>query len=98
MVAPSPWATNTGSTPTDRHARTGELTPPGMTCLARSKIAWLREIDIARRVAQCHHRGVRIALVIATLFVAAPPAHSCPAPTAPYWPGPVAVAFAAAGG
>src|SRR5215831_12785479 len=38
---------NTGSAPTERHARTGELTPPGMTARARSKIDWLRWIDIA---------------------------------------------------
>src|SRR6185437_15935500 len=44
MWLPSPLATNTGSAPTDRHARTGELTPPGMTCFARSKIDWLRDM------------------------------------------------------
>src|SRR5687768_2765088 len=33
---------NTGSAPTDRQARTGEFTPPGMIALARSKISWLR--------------------------------------------------------
>src|SRR5437870_5787315 len=47
MYAPSPWAMNTGSAPTDLHARTGEFTPPGITARARSKIAWLRWIDIA---------------------------------------------------
>src|SRR3569623_757583 len=41
-VAPSPCAMNTGSQPTLRHARTGELTPPGITRFARSKMAWLR--------------------------------------------------------
>src|SRR5262249_3043842 len=48
IIAPSPCATNTGSTPTLRHARTGEFTPPGITCFARSKIAWLRWMPIAR--------------------------------------------------
>ena len=38
IVAPSPCATNTRVPPTERHARTGELTPPGMTPRARSKI------------------------------------------------------------
>src|SRR5258705_13765609 len=52
MIAdPSPCATNTGSTPTDRHARTGELTPPGITCFARWKIAWLFGLDIGANVA-----------------------------------------------
>src|SRR5580693_4824477 len=44
MWLPSPLATNTGSTPTERHARTGELTPPGMTCFARSKICAERDM------------------------------------------------------
>src|ERR1700733_5703656 len=44
MWLPSPLATNTGSTPTERHARTGELTPPGMTCFARSKISAERDM------------------------------------------------------
>src|ERR1043165_268607 len=45
--APRPLAMNTGSVPTDRHARTGEFTPPGMIALARSKMDWLRWVDIA---------------------------------------------------
>jgi hypothetical protein len=72
-----------------------------MTVLARSKIAWLRKIDIARSLAQCHDQGVRIALVIASLAVAAPAANACPAPVeapcgaATCWHAPVAVAFVA---
>src|SRR5215470_3353540 len=48
MREPRPLATNTGSAPTERHARTGELTPPGLTARARSKMDWLRWIGIAR--------------------------------------------------
>jgi hypothetical protein len=46
--APRPLVMNTGSTPTERHARTGEFTPPGMIARARSKMDWLRWVDIAR--------------------------------------------------
>src|SRR5262245_64663427 len=42
MWAPSPRRTNSGSPPTLRNARTGELTPPGMRCAARSNSARLR--------------------------------------------------------
>src|SRR6185295_10517714 len=50
MALPSPWATNTGSTPTERQARTGELTPPGMTCWARANSAWLAAMRESRSV------------------------------------------------
>src|SRR5215471_6179675 len=33
-----------GVPPTERKARTGELTPPGMVCWARSKSCWLRDM------------------------------------------------------
>src|ERR1051325_8029142 len=39
MREPSPRAMNSGFPPTLRNARTGELTPPGINCCARSKIA-----------------------------------------------------------
>src|SRR4029079_1539828 len=45
--APRPLAMKTGSAPTERHARTGEFTPPGMIAFARSKMDWLRGVDIA---------------------------------------------------
>src|SRR5688572_1228203 len=35
--APRPWAANRGLPPTEPKARTGELTPPGITRFARSK-------------------------------------------------------------
>src|SRR3954465_4033644 len=35
MREPSPRAIKTGSPPTDLNARTGESTPPGITCSAR---------------------------------------------------------------
>jgi hypothetical protein len=55
---------NTGSVPTERHARTGELTPPGMTARARSKIDWLRWIGIAaERTADRAGGGAGIVLV-----------------------------------
>src|SRR3954453_11407747 len=40
--APDPDATNTGSRPIERIARTGEFTPPGRTAWARSKRGVLR--------------------------------------------------------
>src|SRR5688572_28299829 len=55
---------NTGSPPTERHARTGEFTPPGMTPCARSKISWLRLIDIARTVAHRLRVGADLEEVI----------------------------------
>ncbi len=72
MYAPSPWTTKIGSAPTERHARTGELTPPGITACARSKMAWLRSVDIARtytivirrRDAQPHSAGDPVRRVV----------------------------------
>src|SRR6201996_901298 len=46
MYAPSPRAMKRGVPPTARNARTGELTPPGMTFWARSNNASL--VDTAR--------------------------------------------------
>ena len=40
MRLPDPWAANTGVRPTDRNARTGLLTPPGIDRFARSKAAF----------------------------------------------------------
>src|SRR6202795_1284644 len=40
--APRPWRMKSGVPPTARKARTGELTPPGMTCCERSNSARLR--------------------------------------------------------
>jgi len=36
-MAPSARLTKNGAPPTERNARTGELTPPGMSSLARAK-------------------------------------------------------------
>src|SRR6185437_557859 len=42
MRAPRPSRTNTGTPPTAPNARTGEFTPPGMSCRERSNSARLR--------------------------------------------------------
>jgi hypothetical protein len=42
--APAPFWKKQGVPPTERKARTGELTPPGMWRWARSNSCWLREI------------------------------------------------------
>src|SRR5688500_16267497 len=45
--APSPVAADAAAAPTDRHARTGGRTQPGLTCSARSKLDCLRWFLIA---------------------------------------------------
>src|SRR5919106_6318601 len=50
ISAPSPRATNTGSRPICRIARTGELTPPGSTRRARSYSSALRVFSFPPRV------------------------------------------------
>src|SRR5262245_61184656 len=66
MTSPSPWATKIGSAPTERQARTGELTPPGMTFWARANsellLAYVRvdiqpSPSILERVAAAAARG-----------------------------------------
>ncbi|GLC91581.1 hypothetical protein Tamer19_09890 [Cupriavidus sp. TA19] len=42
--------------PTERKARTGELTPPGMVCWARSKSCWLRDMALSG-IKDCWERG-----------------------------------------
>src|SRR5512140_1210636 len=44
MRAPSAWSTKKGSPPTPRKARTGEFTPPGISCCARWKSSALRSV------------------------------------------------------
>jgi hypothetical protein len=44
IIGPLPEAMNRGVPPTDPKARTGELTPPGITSRARSKSCWLVRI------------------------------------------------------
>jgi hypothetical protein len=39
IVHPDALRTNSGSQPTERHALTGELTPPGMSVFAWEKVA-----------------------------------------------------------
>src|SRR4051794_3384850 len=50
IVEPSARVMKRGVPPTARNARTGELTPPGITRWARSKRDWLfmRSVDVAR--------------------------------------------------
>src|ERR1041385_5816292 len=44
---PSPRVTTNGSPPTPRNARTGELTPPGKSALARSMISCDRVFNVS---------------------------------------------------
>ena len=50
IMHPSALATNSGSQPTDLQARTGELTPPGMTCRAWSNKTAERSVFIVHLV------------------------------------------------
>lgn len=68
-----------------------------MTRFARSKIAWLREIGIARRVAQWHHRRVRLATILVVLVSALATRAEAGLKLTLKVPAPLAVAFASDG-
>src|SRR5205814_2144378 len=62
--APRPRVKKTGSPPTARNARTGELTPPGMLRLARSNSSELRALGPTFRLSVGTGLRVRHFLVV----------------------------------
>src|SRR5664279_5980006 len=94
MYAPSARAMKRGVPPTARKARTGELTPPGMTRRARSKSSALFiSIQVSMHVARVlrHHRGFGFGRIVALrrlafFFLRQGPEEAIGADVAHAWP------------
>src|SRR5437667_12328170 len=66
MREPRPRTIIRGSAPTARNARTGEFTPPGMSCSARF---WsLRDLSVLRAMASRLTYGISIACQLVALW------------------------------